>query len=380
MVKNESNKTFWETGNGRDFLEWAKIDRLNLESNFDPELFYKYDHNLDLLTTEWLQNGEYKNIMKSLHSNIINEKLPNSFLEFKNKLEKVPTWVDFELIREGCNLSERSGLTGLLILRNFALLGGYNFANLTKPLIATGSLEKGSLHRLYNTLNFWVNVSRSKEDNKIRIDACLQTRLVHAVSRLTILDKDLNWNQEKYGIPINHADMIATNTAFTVYFLYGLQKLNLKYSEQEELGIFHLWKYVTYLLGVPQNLIPNNKNEALQFFSFWTQYQAEADQDARKLAKSLLMESTPISLLQLDFVKQNMDFIHRTVANYLIDDATLKNLNIPEARLGTAIIQAMKLKNALVLNKEKANSLGEQQQKSVLIDYKTNSILQKKAN
>lgn len=75
-----------------------------------------------------------------------------------------------------------------------------------------------------------------------------------------------------------------------------------------------------------------------------------------------------------------MDFIHRSIANYLIDDATLKNLNIPEARLGTAIIQAMKLKNALVLNKEKANSLGEQQQKSVLIDYKTNSILQKKAN
>ncbi|QCX52443.1 DUF2236 domain-containing protein [Elizabethkingia sp. JS20170427COW] len=96
--------------------------------------------------------------------------------------------------------------------------------------------------------------------------------------------------------------MVATNIAFTVYFLYGLQKLNFKYTEQEEQGIFHLWKYVTYLLDVPTEIILDNKKEALAFFKFWTQYQNAPDTDSIKLTASLLDENTPISLLKLKVI------------------------------------------------------------------------------
>lgn len=378
MFKNDKNKIFWTNGNGKDFLDWAKITESELQINYNSELFYKYDIEGDFLAREWLKNDDLKPIMQSLHSKRSAKKLPEDYLKLRKSMEEIPNWVDFNLIEEGCKLSERSGLNGLLLLRDFALLGGYNFANLTKPLVATGSLEKGALHRLYNTLNFWVNVSRSKADNQSRIDACLHTRLVHSISRLNILDQETHWNHEKYGIPINYADMIATNTAFTVYFLYGLHKLNFDYSEKEELGIFHLWKYVTYLLGVPVELIPNNKQEALNFFYFWTQYQAEADQDARKLAESLLLESTSISLLKLDIVKRNMDFIHKSVANYLIDETIRENLKIPNARFGIIVIQAMKLKNSFPISRDSQVRQGKDQQESVLNDYKNNSAFQKK--
>lgn len=373
MIKNNHNDTFWKTGNGKDFLTWANLKASDLKENLDEQLFSQYDNEVDALAENWLNDGSFKKIMQSLHRNIEDESLPQEYLNLKNNLAEVPDWVNFSLIEEASKLSERSGLNGLMVLRNFALLGGYQFANLTKPLVATGSLEKGSVHRLYNTLGFWVDVSRTDVDSQQkRVNACLRTRLVHSASRIIIYEKQPDWDKDSFGIPINHADMIATNIAFTVYYLYGLEKLNFSFSEKEEEGIFHLWKYVTYLLGVPEYLIPNNRQEAINYFYFWTKYQGEPDEDARKLSDSLLNENTPISILKLDIIKRNMGYIHKSVSNYLIDDTIRKNLEIPEVRFKFIIPNALKLKNKLVINKEHQIKEGKQQQRSVLEDYKNN--------
>lgn len=373
MIKNNHNDHFWKTGNGKDFLNWANLKTSDFNENFDEQLFYQYDIEVDELAEKWLKNDSFKKIMQSLHRNIEDETLPLEYINLKNELSKVPDWVDFSLIEEGCKLSERSGLDGLMVLRNFALLGGYQFANLTKPLVATGSLEKGAVHRLYNTLGFWVDVSRTDADSQQkRLNACLRTRLVHSASRIMIYEKQPNWDKESFGIPINYADMIATNIAFTVYYIYGLEKLNFSFSEKEEAGIFHLWKYVTWLLGVPEHLIPNNRKEAIHYFYFWTKYQGAPDEDARKLADSLLNENTPISLLKLDIIKRNMGYIHRSVSNYLIDDTTRKNLKIPEVRFKFVIPNALKLKNKVAINKEHQIKEGKEQQRSVLEDYRNN--------
>lgn len=106
-----------------------------------------------------MKSNVLTSIIESLHPKNSEESLPQNHLNFKSDLEIVPHWVDHDLLLEGCKLSERSGLVGLHVLRNFALLADYNFANLTQPLFITGSLEKGAVHRPYNTLSFWVEVS-----------------------------------------------------------------------------------------------------------------------------------------------------------------------------------------------------------------------------
>lgn len=372
MKLNNTYVNFWKDGNGRNFIEWAGKDVPTSQNN--SNLFYQYDEEVDVLVKKWMKNDDFKTIMKSLHSGT-DENLPQDYLDFKKNLETKPDWLDEQLIKVGSELSERSGLIGLLVLRNFALLGGYNFANLTKPLVATGSLDKGAVTRLHNTLNFWVNISRTAADSQNRrINACLSTRLVHSASRLMIQEKMPYWDREKYGIAINYADMVATNIAFTVYYLFGLKKLNFKYSQEEEKGIFHLWKYVTYLLGVPLDIIPNNKEEALGFFKFWTQYQNAPDEDSMTLTNSLLNENRPISLLKLDIVKRNMGYIHRSIANYLIDEETRNSLNIPPVRFKNIIPKTIQLKNEIQYDRDHQIKIGNTEQLSVLADYK-NSIV-----
>lgn len=366
----ENNNKFWTNGNGKNFVNWSGTD--TTIGIYDTNIFYSFDEKVDALVKIWLKNGAFSTILKSLE-NDTSQNLPNEYIALKKELEIVPDWVDENLLKAGCELSVRSGLISLLVLRNFSLLSGYNFANLTKPLIATGSLNKKAVHRLYNTLNFWINVTRIGNDAQSkRINACIRTRLVHSVSRLMIQDKNIYWNKELYGEPINNADMIATNIAFTVYYLYGLKKLNFKYSETEEKGIFHLWKYITYLLGVPLEILPNNKLESLEFFKFWTRYQNPPDEDSQTLASSLLAENTSVNVLKFKIIKRNMTYIHNSIANYLIDDEIQKNLNIPHIRFKFIILASIKLRNKIPNNKENQIIKGNYQQLSVLDDYKNN--------
>jgi hypothetical protein len=371
-IKN-NNVNFWISGNGKDILDWAKISKNQIGGDYNNNLFSQFDNEVDDLVKTWLKDGSFGKIMKSLHVNDSTEILPDNFITFKDSLSKIPDWVNFDLIEQGAKLSQRSGLMGLLILRDFALLGGYIFPGLIKPLIATGALEKGATQRLYNTLGFWIEVSRTTQNaQELRINTALRTRLIHSASRLMIEKKHPDWEFKKYGVPINHADMIATSIAFTLYYLYGLDKMNFKYSKREEEGIFHLWKYVTWLLGVPETIIPSNKKEAINFFYFWTKSQGAPDNDSLKLAESLINEHTRLSLYKIDLINQSMPLIHKSVANYLLDQRILKSLKIPKLKLNYIIPNILRIKNGIPINREKQIFVGNKEQMIVLQDYKNN--------
>jgi hypothetical protein len=369
-VREEQNSFFWNIGNGNDFLNWAKLYQEQLTPIHSDHLFREHDEQVDELVKNWLQDRSFGTIMKYLNNKNTSAKLPEDFINLQSKHREVPDWVNFESIKCGAELSQRSGLVGLLVLRNFALMGGYIFTNLTKPLVATGSLEKGARHRLYNTLNFWTVVSRSGEmSQEQRINACLTTRLVHSASRLMIEKNNPDWDYENLGVPINMADIIATNIAFTVYYLYGLEKLNFSYTQEEEDGIFHLWQYVTWLLGVPKTYIPTNRSEALSFFYFWTSKQNAPDSDSVKLAESLMEENTTISLLKFDFLRRNTEYIHKSISNYLLDQQTLNALKIQPVRFKYIIPNMLKLKNKRIINRNQQVLDGNNEQVSVLKDY-----------
>lgn len=372
---NKNNEYFWFFGNGKDIMDWAKINKNKISGNYNEKLFSQFDHELDKLVKNWLKDGSFSEIMKSLHSKGKTDQLPADYLAFRESLSQIPNWVNFNLMEQGALLSQRCGLLGLLVLRDFALLGGYVFPSLIKPLIATGALEKGATQRLYNTLGFWIEVSRTTENaQELRINTSLRTRLIHSASRIMIEKKVTDWDYNKYGVPINHADMIATSIAFTLYFLYGLDKMNFAFTKQEEDGIFHLWKYVTWLLGVPESIIPTNKKEALNFFYFWTKKQGLPDSDSLKLAESLINENTPLSLYKIDLMNQSMPLIHKCVANYLLDKSIIKSLNIPEVKFNFFIPNILRAKNGIPMNREKQIYVGNKEQLVVLQDYKNNIV------
>lgn len=376
MFKEKLFQEFWSKGIGKEFLDWTGATP-NLEKFQSYEkLFTTYDKELDSIVEKALEDKSIGKIMRGLSKDDARKDFPQEFNNLIDSMGTPPEWLDPELISLGAELSQKSGLAGLLVLRNFSLMGGYYFSNLTKPLVATGALEKGPTHRLYYTLQFWIDVSRTGIDAQdLRMKACLRTRLMHSVSRISILKKNPDWDIADLSIPINLADMIATNIGFSFYYLYGLKQLNFKFTEEEEKGIFHLWKYVTWLLGIPAEFSPNNKKEAVEFFYYWTSKQNLPDEDSQELVAALLKENTPVSLLKFDFMKRQMPRIHKSVSNYLLDDEIKSALRIPKVGMSGFIILILKLQNRLssFVRHEKQIVKGNKEQRSVLEDYKNNS-------
>ena len=382
---SEHFKTFWEKGNGKELLDWSgwKPSMDNFEKY--SHLYYQVDETADEAVKETymkLPYSEASAIVQEFSKNRISENsdAPENLKKMFLQMQQTPDWFDENLANTGARLCMRSGTNALIILRDFTLMGGYDFAYLNKPLIFTGALKKGAVKRLKDTLEFWVHVTR---ENALKINSeayqlIVRTRLMHSYARISIRKKTENWDYENWGEPINHWDMIATYTGFSLVTMQGLKKLGVKITDEEENGVFHLWKYIGYLLGIPPEYLPENKQEATEYFYLWSAIQDKGDEDSAQLAKALLDENLTNTIYRFQFQRKLLLNLHQSMNWFLLDKEINERLRIPEVSVSKIfpklILQANKVSQS-VFNLEKPEKyrklveIGNKQQMKVLDDY-----------
>ncbi|WP_294302442.1 oxygenase MpaB family protein [uncultured Chryseobacterium sp.] len=376
---SEHFKKFWTAGNGKMLLDFsgAQVSFDHFEQ-FSP-YFYHVDEVGDEVVKEVYFKKNFHDASKEIEGYIRNgvselDDVPESVKQLFNKTQTIPEWLDYRLIRYGAELCMRCNLDSLISLRDYCLMGGYDYAYLNKPLIATEALKKGAVKRLSETLDFWVNVTRydALEIHRKGYEFAIKTRLIHSYARLSIKKHYKNWDTENWGEPINSWDMMATYIGFSLVFMHSLHKLGTHISEEEEKGMFHLWKYVGYLLGIPEHLLPNNKQEATQYFYLWTSIQPPADKDSVLLAHSLLNESLINPALKYQFQRKNLRYLHICCTWFLLDDEVCKRLQIPEVSNKKAFPLVKRTLNQIydrLVSREARIRKGNTSQLKVLSDY-----------
>lgn len=375
----EHFKRFWEHGNGKKLIEWsgAKVGFSDFEK-YAP-LYYKVDELGDKVVEEFYTNKPYPEASKEIENFIRhgipkNVNVPASVRKLIEHSEELPKWVNQKLLRLGAENCMRGGLNAFISLRDYTLLGGYDYAYLNKPLVFTGALKKGAMKRLSETLEFWINVSRY---DALKIHAkgyeyAIKTRLIHSYARLKIKQHYTDWDVDTFGEPLNLWDMTATSNGFSLVYLHGLHKLGMDISEEEELGVFHLWKYIGYLLGIPPEILPDNKKEATERFYLWTSIQSSADADSVTLAQSLVQESLENPLLKYRFQRKILRYIHVSSAEFLLDKDVLKRLQIPKVRSKDLFPKTIHLANRVfekTISRKTLIAKGNKAQLSILQDY-----------
>lgn len=333
-------KAFWQTGNGSEMVEMSgaqvSLDRFDEYAH----LYYEADLLGDEAAKELFFSRPFPEAMQMVEDCAKNgvasiKKLPESFKKLCLQTAEIPAWVNLDLLEKGSELCRKSALSGLIVLRDFTLMGGYDFAYLNKPLIFTGALKKGAVKRLTDTLEFWVNVTRkgALAHGARGYQLCARTRLIHSYSRLMIMEKVKDWDTGKWGLPINTWDMIATYIGFSLSFLLGIKKMGIEVSEKEERGLFHLWKYIGYLIGIPPAYIPNNAKEATETFYLWTTIQPKADADSIMLAEALLNENLETTIYKSMRFRRRLKYLHICCVWYLLDEDTNLRLKIPRVKM-----------------------------------------------
>jgi len=370
---------FWSKGNGKKLIDWtgAKVSFQNFEK--DAVNFYLVDELGDAVVNEIYFKKSYPEASAEIEKYIKNpvletDNIPESAKNLFLQTQQIPDWIDYDLMEAGAELCRRVGIDALISLRDYSLMGGYDFAHLNKPLIATGLLKKGAMKRLSDTLEFWINVTR---ENALQLhgkgyESCIKIRLIHSYARLSIKKNTPDWDTENWGEPINQWDMMATYGGFSLIILHSLKLLGHDISEKEEAGTFLLWKYVGYLLGISPELMADHKKEAVENFYLWTSVQPSSDENSILLAESLLYESLENPMLKYQFQRKFLKYLHISCTHFLLDKATCKRLEIPEVINKNWFPKSRILYNKNVrrlISRKKQIAKGNKEQLQVLEDY-----------
>lgn len=300
--------------------------------------YFEVDELGDAIAEEYLVKYGFAKGIGMLHQIIASypnnkETYSENTQKFLKQIFTVPSWINYDLIDAGCDFSNRTGTSGLATLRDYSLMGGYESSAINKPLIFTGALKKGAVKRLSDTVVFWVNVT-GKNQLKLKekgFFSAVTTRLIHSYSRIMI-EKNPEWKSELWGRPLNLWDMLATNLGFSIAYIDGLKKLNFHPTQKEIDGTLHLWKYVGYLIGIPEHLLVENEQQAVDALFLWSKTQKGADTDSVALAHSLYTEPKNVTFTNSTLLK---NFVYKTNLGYnweMLGTASCTELQIPKTK------------------------------------------------
>ena len=324
---------YWNEGRGKKLAE--KIDRkfpTEIEIQQKIPWLFEIDELADNVIREVMIPLGYSKTMQWINQGLQGktEDIPQILIELLEFSLQKPNWLDLEKVETGAKLCRRSGTRGFMVLRNYCLMGGYESSAINKPLIFTGALKKGAAKRTTETTDFWVKVvgERSLETPQFGIKECILIRLMHSYARVSILNSS-DWKREEWGEPLNQWDMIATNLGFSLVFLDGIRSLGVNVKPEEVEGLFHLWKYIGHLLGIPAHLLPITEKEAIKELYAWTITQPPADADTQELAKALMLEPYSSNFPAKQWQKKRVVEIHLGYNYFFLGAESCNAMGLP---------------------------------------------------
>jgi hypothetical protein len=177
--------------------------------------------------------------------------------------------------------------------------------------------------RLVETAQFVVNVMSpgglAPEGNGIV--TAQKIRLIHATIRYYINKGE--WDTEELGEPINQEDLAGTLMAFGPLVLEGLKKLNISISDEEADAYTHCWKIAGYIVGVDDDLLPNNAEEGLDLGLKIFNSQIAYSQEGEELINSL------IAFMEYVIPGNRFDYIPVVLIRYLLGDEIADTIKLP---------------------------------------------------
>ena len=205
-------------------------------------------------------------------------------------LRDPPGWLDLDLVDAGAVAYWRVGAATLFLTLTYGSLAfGYQSADLVRPLAATGRLERMASRRLAETSRWAVAVTTpgGMHPGAGGWRASVRVRIVHALVRRH-LQASPHWDPE-WGVPISAAGGFATAIGgFFVVPVRAMRDLGVRFSAAELEALAHLWRWVGYVMGVPEDLLPRSSREAHAWVEAALAHGGEPTEDSPRLMRALL--------------------------------------------------------------------------------------------
>lgn len=257
-------------------------------------------------------------------------------------VEATPFWVDSPRLERGAKAILRTGLLGLFPLGDMSLMGGYLASRATKALVGTGEIEHKATRRLVETAAWWIDVTTpgSLAKGEKGYTSAIRIRLVHAHVRAAMNRRE-DWDYEAWDRPVNQVQTTGTLLLFSLVFVFGTQLLGVRYSQKERADILHLWRYVGWLMGVDEELLPATEEDAWRMLWLLAKTEFIPDDDSKRLAKALLKSHEAIGEgrgLAGKVLSHVAVRVHSSISRLVLGKVNADFLGLPNDPIAQAVV------------------------------------------
>ena len=247
---------------------------------FLDSLRHQGDPQADLAIAEVVadrQNKAVGAIFKVLRAN--DTPLPNDtpqpLKDFMGATAGLPPGLDTGRLQRGGEAFLKNGLASTVVLLASSLPRGYAAPCLCEILTISRDLESHPYNRLMGVVELLVNVSDGdafQPAGRAMITA-RKLRLLHAGVR-RIARRVRPGYEHRYGVPVNHEDMLATIMGFSYLLVDGIRRVGLPLNPEEAEDLYYLWRVFALLMGIhpdgsphDDTYIPADLSEAAEFYA-----------------------------------------------------------------------------------------------------------------
>ena len=157
----------------------------------------------------------------------------------------------------------------------------------------------------------------------------VRIRFIHARVR-QLMNSSEEWNTEAWGVPISAAHMGFSTALFSHRLLEHSTSVGAKFSREEEDSIYELWRYVGYLMGVPETILHSNRQEAQKLFEIGMKCEPPPDDDAVAISNAVI-QSIPLVAGLTDPGEQNsMRELAYKISRALVGNQVADRLHFPK--------------------------------------------------
>jgi hypothetical protein len=251
-------------------------------------------------------------------------------------VETVPGWVSPELLDQGdrISLAVPAHWSGLAFAGG-SLVHTYSSPAIARLLTGTGRLTSTAPRRLAET-GLWNAAAVLPGGLRRGAPGYVQTvqvRLLHARVRASATAR--GWDADRWGVPINQADVARTWLDFTVVPFTLLEGIGYRLTDQEQSRLYRYWWYVGHLLGLDEQFFLGIEDHAQagKLLDLLDSTSAGPDENSRALVEALFTAATA-NLAATAGSPMNeagwRDLLHAVVRDHHGED-TAAALGVPES-------------------------------------------------
>ncbi len=225
------------------------------------------------------------------------EEAPESIVRLFEEIDHRPEWLRQDLLDEAARAYCRHPVTIGLALGPASLVGSYVNGAAVEPLALTRRFTDQGQVRTFETASWLWATTRPGGLERFApgVAATVRVRLIHAFVRYHILD-GMPWDSGRLGHPINQADSAYTLIEFSLIPLRVMRQFGIRHTRREREAIYHLFRYVGYLMGIDERVLPRTEEEFVELERIYHLTGSEPSDYSRELVAELLDTIMPDSL------------------------------------------------------------------------------------